>query len=86
MVFARRPPDGTPLETILRVELHIHKKSPAAIAYTAEVLVHRNGEAEAISVPIPFDPAWDRIPTELRREFIKTGKDIVVRLLFTVGA
>jgi Zn-dependent protease with chaperone function len=86
LVFAREAPDGTPLESILRAELHVRKYRPDAVAYAVEVWVHRAGDVDAISVPIPVDPAWERIPADLRQEFIKTGKDLVVRLLYTARA
>jgi hypothetical protein len=84
MIYARRPPDGTPLERLLRVELHVARRKATEIDYSAVVLIEREGRAMRVAIPVPFDPAWELAPRAVREELIRQGGRELARILYSV--
>lgn len=86
MLGEQQSPAGTKLEPILRVELQVTKPSADEIRYSLIVLVHDDGRAKRLFLPLSREGAWHDAPQTLREEFIRSGARELVRLLYTAKA
>jgi len=84
MVYDQTAPAGTPLESILRIEMRACKARASTLEYVLGVLVSSGTEAQLVEISVPASPAWEDAPASLREELVRRGGKEVVRLLFTV--
>jgi len=75
---------GTLLDRLLRVELVVTKESPDSVKYEVAVLFNRNERPVRALLELPLPCAWDQVPGEYRRQFIKSGQNELIFLVYSV--
>ena len=84
MLLEKQTARGTDLARILQLSIILEKVASDAITYTIVALVHENGKALKIRIPIDRSESWDDVPKQYRDDFIRSGDSIIEYNLYTL--
>lgn len=83
-IYANQSLKNTPLQRILRIELHIEHPSSDTVEYSLIFLINENGKAVRHTFQLPMEEEWSEVPNEIRNELVRHPQKTLIRLIYSV--